>query len=226
MLTTQPVIAIEKVAVYNTIPAAYSQCSKRLYSRGQGKMNRQSRILKEAPAVLCTQKNLGYKEKQNEKIKARKKEETKECKPHTFSFLQKVDDSTHVTGSWQHCYGLQWRHLKRLMGGGVALRARSVTSQKQSPKKKNKNEREDARRISDKKNAARAGRMQFLFWTRTRVSKRTPRNHARRIQALTGYRRCSPTYPVIFRRVIEAFCQRPKVNQHPPTTHFIHEGWM
>jgi hypothetical protein len=30
--------------------------------------------LKEAPAVLCTQKNLGYKEKQTEEIKARKKE--------------------------------------------------------------------------------------------------------------------------------------------------------
>jgi hypothetical protein len=55
--------------------------------------------LKEAPAVLCTQKNLGYKEKQTEEIKARKKEETKECKPDTFSFFLEVDDSTHVTGS-------------------------------------------------------------------------------------------------------------------------------
>jgi len=99
MLTTQPVIAIEKVAVYNTIPVAYSQCSIRLYSRGQGKINRHSRILKEAPAVLCTQKNLRYKEKQTEEIKARKKEETKECTPDTFSFFLEVDDSTHVTGS-------------------------------------------------------------------------------------------------------------------------------
>jgi hypothetical protein len=55
--------------------------------------------LKEAPAVLCTQQNLGYKEKQTEEIKARNKEETKECKPDTFSFLLEVDDSTHVTGS-------------------------------------------------------------------------------------------------------------------------------
>jgi hypothetical protein len=99
MLTTQPVIAIEKVAVCNTIPVAYSQCSIRLYSRGQGKMNRHSRILKESPAVLCTQQNLGYKEKQTEQIKAREKEETKECKPDTFSFLLEVDDSTHVTRS-------------------------------------------------------------------------------------------------------------------------------
>jgi hypothetical protein len=78
MLTTQPVIAIEKVAVCNTIPVAYSQCSIRLYSRGQAKMNRHSRVLKEALAVLCTQQNLGYKEKQNVEIKVRKKEETKE----------------------------------------------------------------------------------------------------------------------------------------------------
>jgi hypothetical protein len=60
-------------------------------------MNRHSRILKEA--VLCTQQNLGYKEKQTEEIKVRKKEETKGCKSDTFSFLQEVDDSTHITGS-------------------------------------------------------------------------------------------------------------------------------
>ncbi len=111
------------------------------------------------------------------------------------------------------------------MGGEAWRCAHNPLPHRNNPRKKQKRERRRAAEFRQK-NATRAGRMQFLFWTRTRVLKRTPRNHARRIQAVTGYRRWSPTYPVIFHRVIEAFCQRPKVNQHPPTTHFIHEGWM
>jgi len=226
MLTRQPVIAIEKVAVYTTIPVAYSQCSIRLYSRGQGKMNRHSRIFERGTRCpLHTEKPRIQRkaDRRNQGKKERKKKQRSASQipsPSSWKWMTPltllVPDNTATAFNGAICnvwWGGEWRYAHD-----------PLTHRNKPPKKKNKREK-TTRRISDTKTQHEQEECDSCFGQRTRVLKRTPRNHARRIQPLTGYRRWSPTFPVICHRVIEAPCHRPKVNQ-APTNHALHPWRM